>query len=81
MPLYSFRVITDGFSGAEDLGIDLADDGAAWDELRRVAGDLLGENCGKLKPDSQWQIEILDVSRTPVFKITLVAETLERSPG
>ena len=76
MPLYFLRVKSGIFSGGEDLSIDLADNDAAWDELRRVAGDLLGENCGKLKPDSQWQIELLDGFKKPIFKITIVAEAL-----
>jgi hypothetical protein len=81
MPLYFFRVQSGRFSGAEDRGTDLADNDAAWDELRRVAGDLLGSICRKLKPDSKWQIELLDGSNKPIFKITLVGETLEKSPG
>ena len=81
MPLYFLRVKSGSFSGAEDRGTDLAENDAAWDELRRVAGDLLGGISRKLKPDSQWQIEILDASKKPLFKISLVAEMLEESLG
>jgi hypothetical protein len=78
MPLYFFRVKSGRFSGAEDRGTDFADNDAAWDELRRVVGDLLGSVSRKLKPNSKWQMELLDDSRKPIFEITLFAEALDK---
>ena len=78
MPLYYFRVQTGQFSGAEDRGTDFANGDAAWEELRRVSGDLLGSIARNLKPNSEWSMELLDESKKPVFRITLVAETLDK---
>jgi hypothetical protein len=78
MPLYYFRIQSGRFSGAEDRGTDLADDNIAWEELRRVSGDLLGSIARNLKPNSEWHMELLDESKKPVFRITLVAETLDK---
>ncbi len=49
MPLYYFRVQSGHFSGADDHGTDLADDNVAWEELRRVSGDLLGSVARNLR--------------------------------
>src|ERR1700681_2200792 len=77
MPLYYFRIRSGQFSGAGDQGIELADDRAAWDELARVCGDLVGSIARKLKQNAEWQMELLDESKEPVFRIRLVAETLK----
>jgi hypothetical protein len=37
---------------------------------------LLGGISRSLKQDAEWQMELLDEARKPVFKIRLVAETL-----
>jgi hypothetical protein len=75
MPLYYFRIRKGQFSGASDQGTELADDRAAWDELTRVCGDLVGSIARKLKQNAEWQMELLDESKEPVFRIRLVAET------
>jgi integrase len=59
------------------MGIELADDRAAWDELTRVCGDLVGSIARNLKQNAEWQMELLDESKEPVFRIRLVAETLK----
>ena len=33
----------------------------------------------KLKQQSEWRMELLDASRKPVFRIRVLAETLDRS--
>jgi len=65
------------FSGAGDQGIELADDRAAWDELARVCRDLVGSIARELKQNAEWQMELLDEFKEPVFRIRLVAETLK----
>lgn len=56
---------------------DLADCDAAWDEMTKVCGDLIGGIARNLKQDTEWQLELLDEAKKPVFRIRLVAETLE----
>ena len=47
----------------------------AWQELTKVCSDLVAENARKLKPDSEWSMELLDATNAPLFRIRLVAET------
>jgi hypothetical protein len=77
MPLYYFRIRSGQFSGAADQATELADDDAAWEELTRICGDLVGSISRKLKQNDEWQMELLDEYKKPVFRIRLVAETLK----
>jgi hypothetical protein len=74
MPLYFFRIRYGRYSGASEQSIELADRDAAWQELTSVCSDLIGEICRKLKQNSQWEMELLDESKRPVFRICLGAE-------
>jgi hypothetical protein len=76
MPSYSFRISHGKFSGASESVFDLADQDAAWAEMTKVCGDLVGSICRGLKQESDWQMELLDDSKNPSFRIRLVAETL-----
>jgi hypothetical protein len=77
MPIYYFRMRNGPFGSASDQGTELADDSAAWEELTRVYSDLVGSIARNLKQNTDCQMEILDESRKPVFRIRLVAETLD----
>ena len=79
MPLYYFRIQKGQFSGAADQGTELADDDAAWEELTRICGDLVGSISRKLKQNAEWQMELLDEAKKPLFRIRLVAETVSHS--
>jgi hypothetical protein len=79
MPLYFFRIRNGSYSGASDQGTELADRDAAWKELTSVCADIVGGISRKLKQDSEWQMELLDESRQPVFRIRLVAESPDRT--
>jgi Domain of unknown function (DUF6894) len=75
MPQYFFRIRHGRYSGAGDHGTELADHHAAWEEMTRVCGDMVASISRKLKPNSEWQMELLDESKKPVFRIRLVAES------
>ena len=75
MPQYFFRIRNGAYSGASDHGTELADRNAAWKELTGVCGDMVGSIARHLKENAEWQMELLDESRKPVFRIRLVAET------
>ena len=79
MPLYFFRIENGPYSGTCDHGTEFADRKAAWKELTSVCGDMVGSICRKLQQNSEWQMELLDESRRPVFRIRLVAESLHRA--
>ena len=78
MPRFYFRICNGSYSGTSGEGFDLADMNAAWAEMTRVCGDLVGGIARKLKPQTEWRLELLDESRKPVFRISGVAETLDR---
>ena len=75
MPLYYFRISEGQYSGAIDR-IELADHTAAWEEMTKVCGDLVGGTARKMKQNSEWRMELFDEADKPVFCIRLVAETL-----
>ena len=73
MPLYFFSVSNGSYSSASDCGDEFVDRDAAWKELTRVCGDMVGGISRRLKEDGEWQMELLDEWKKPVFRI--------RSPG
>jgi hypothetical protein len=77
MPLFYFRIQSGGFSGASDSAFDVEDRGAAWAEMTKVCSDLVGSISRNLKQNTEWKMELLDESRKPVFRIRVVAETLD----
>ena len=77
MPLYFFRIENGLYSGTSDHGAELADRNAAWAELTSVCGDVAGSISRKLRQNSEWQMELLDESKKPVFRIRIVAESLD----
>jgi hypothetical protein len=77
MPLYFFRIQNGRYSGAPDCGTELADHDAAWAEMTKVCGDLVGSISRNLNQNAEWQMELLDESKRPAFRIRLVAETLD----
>lgn len=77
MPLYFFRIRNGRYSGASEQGIELADRNAAWQELTSSCADMIGGICRKLGQNTQWDMELLDESRKPVFRICLVADSLD----
>ena len=77
MPLDFFRIQSGRYSGVSDQGTELADRAAAWSELTGVCGDMIGGIARKLKENSEWQMDLLDESNRPVFRIRLVGESLD----
>jgi hypothetical protein len=76
MPLYFFRIIHDRCSGASDLAYEFEDREAAWTEMTAVCSNLLGGIARRLKEGGEWRMELLDEAKNPVFRISLVGETL-----
>src|SRR5690348_9448337 len=77
MPQYYFRIRNGRFTGAADQGTECADHGAAWKEMTNVCADMASGILRKLTENSEWQLELLDETKQPVFRIRIVAE----SPG
>ena len=77
MPLYFFRISNGEYSGACDHGTELADRASAWKELTGTCSDVVAGISRKLRENSEWQMELLDESKKPVFRIRVVAESLD----
>ena len=77
MPLFYFRIRTGRYSGESSHGIELAGQDAAWEELTSVCGDMIGSIARHLAENAEWEMELLDESRKPVFRIRLIAESFE----
>ena len=80
MPRYFFRIRNGRYSGASEKGIELADSNAAWEEMTRSCADMVGGICRKLGQNTQWEMELLDERKEPVFRICLVADSLGNNP-
>ena len=76
MPLYFFRISDGHYAGASDKGSEFASREAAWTEMTKVCGNLLGSLSRSLKQNAEWQMELLDEAKQPVFRIRLVAESV-----
>ncbi|MDI1264880.1 MAG: hypothetical protein PS018_16630 [bacterium] len=76
MPLYFFRISNGRYAGASDHGSEFETREAAWAEMTKVSSNLLGSISRSLKQNSEWQMELLDESKKPVFRIRLVAESV-----
>jgi uncharacterized protein DUF6894 len=77
MPIFFFSVRNGEQAGICHEGAEFPDRNAAWKEMTGVCGDMVGDVSRKLIENAEWQMELLDESRKPVFRIRLVAETLE----
>jgi hypothetical protein len=75
MSLYFFRISHGRYSGASDQGTEFESREAAWTEMTRICGDLVGGISRSLKQNSDWHMELLDEAKKPVFRIRLVAES------
>jgi hypothetical protein len=76
MPQYFFRIRHGRHSGASDQGFESESREAAWTEMTKVCGNLVGGISRSLKQNAEWHMELLDEAKNPVFRIRLVAETL-----
>lgn len=78
---FYFRIRNGQFGGPAHHAIILADRDAAWTELTQVSKDLVGSIAREISQNAEWQIELLDDSKRPLFRIRLVSETLDDDPG
>jgi hypothetical protein len=76
MPLYFFRISHGRYSGASDQSSEFESREAAWAEMTKVCADPLSGISRSLKQNADWRMEMLDEGRKPVFRIRLMAETL-----
>ncbi|SDT52790.1 DUF6894 family protein [Bradyrhizobium canariense] len=78
MSLYYFRISHGRYSGAADLGSEFESRDDAWAEMTKVCANLVSGISRSLKQNAQWQMELLDEAKKPVFRIRLTAESLDQ---
>ena len=76
MSLYFFSISQGRYSGAADQPYEFANRESAWKELTAVCSDLIGGISRTLQQGTEWQMELLDESKQPVFRIRLVSEAV-----
>jgi hypothetical protein len=74
MAPYFFQISGNNYSAISEFD-NFIDHRAAWTEMTGVCSDLVGSVSRYLQQNTEWQIELLDLSRKPIFRIRLVAET------
>jgi hypothetical protein len=75
MSLYFFRISHGRYAGASDQPYEFENRDAAWTEMTAVCSNLVGGISRCLKQNAEWQMELLDEAKKPVFRIRLVAES------
>jgi hypothetical protein len=73
MPRYFFHVIHKRRE-LDREGYELPDEHAAWKEATVTAGQILQGLHGKLTPDREWRIEVVDESRNTLYVLRINAE-------
>ena len=76
MPQYFFRIRHGRYSGASGQATEFESREAAWAEMTKVCANLVGGISRSLKQNAEWHMELLDETKKPVFRISLVSETL-----
>jgi hypothetical protein len=77
MAIYFFRISHGQHSGASDRPYEFATREAAWSEMRAVCANLVGGIARSLKPNGEWQMELLDEAKEPVFRIRVLGEATD----
>jgi hypothetical protein len=75
MQRYSFRV-TRGKHIRQDIASNLIDDQAAQREALAIFSDLARSFGNDIEANPEWQIEVTNEAGTPIFRLTLLAESL-----
>jgi hypothetical protein len=76
MPRYFFHVYHDRVE-LDDEGEELADKHAAWREATVTAGQILQGIDGKLTPNREWRMEVVDEVENVLYVLRINAEKPE----
>jgi hypothetical protein len=76
MSLYFFRISHGRYAGESDQPYECETRDAAWREMTAVCSNLVGGISRGLKQNADWQMELLDEAKTPIFRIRLVGESI-----
>ena len=74
MPRYFFNVYHERFD-PDEVGEELPDRQAAWDEATKTAGQILQDLNGRFEPGSDWRMEVTDEFANPLYLIRISAKS------
>jgi len=77
MSVFFFSVRDGGHDGVCNDGAEFPNRNAAWKGMTGVCSDMIGDISRTLVENAEWRMDLLDETRKPVFRIRLIAETLE----
>ena len=75
MTHYTFRFRQGSCSN--DVGVDLPDDDAAWDEAAAVCADMIRDIIKRLGDSPEWRLEVAGKSGTVRHLFRLTAESFD----
>ena len=78
MPRFLFQVQQARFPGIPTVEDVLCDSFAARKAALGMCADLAKDIVAGLTEDSEWRLDVLDESGQPVFRLRLIAESLEQ---
>jgi hypothetical protein len=74
VPRYFFNVYRDS-QQLDQEGEELPDKIAAWREATTMAGQILQDMDGRLRPGQTWRLEVTDEFANPLLAIQVHAES------
>jgi len=77
MALYFFRIQNGSYSGCSDQGSEFSDRDAAWRQMTSVCAGMAAGISRKLQENSEWNMELLDEAKRPIFRIRIVSESFD----
>jgi hypothetical protein len=85
MPRYYFHVQCGTESSVDAEGIEMADEGAAWDEAISTCGQMIHDIDGAMRAGTVWQMEVTDEAGDSLFRLffrtEIGAAARRKSPG
>jgi uncharacterized protein DUF6894 len=73
MPRYFFHVYHER-EEIDDQGEELPDNHAAWHEATVTAGQILQGLDGRLQPEREWRMEVMDEFQNALYVLRIHAE-------
>jgi hypothetical protein len=75
MPRYYFHVHCEGTEPSVDTeGVEMADEGAAWDEAISTCGQMIHDIDGAMRAGTVWRMEVSDQAGNSVIRLFFRAE-------
>jgi hypothetical protein len=61
----------------DEVGEELPDDNAAWNEATIITGELFRDIDGKFQPGQEWTLEVSDAQRQLLYFISISAKKMK----